>query len=705
MIDAIRSKDTEVPFDRNLQRLLVIIVAFNIMPHILTVPIWVTALCFGALVWKWLYLSRGLSLPKRRYLNSLAILAGFGIFVQYRTIIGQEPASSLLVVLASLKLVETNRYRDAMLVIFTGYFLLMAHLLDSQSLLSTVYMGVDVLLITALIFHAHKRDRRNSIRSFRPIMRLLTIAFPVWIFLFIAFPRFTTMFWNAKTLSASSGFSDKMNPGSIEKIIGDERTAFRVRFKDGALPSSQMLYWRGAILTVADGLQWQRLAAAHQDIFPESPDNASDNMSDSAGEKSVDYDVWLEPGFQKWLFELDFPKSIDAGDRMRLQEIHRTAGLTYEAGREILSRMFYHATSVNETREQVLRQHERATFLQVPKEIDAETSKLAADFKKSAEDPVDISDNILKWFHDQHFHYSSSPGALKAHTGAAQLSEFLFQKRLGFCEHYAAAYATLMRLAGIPARVVIGFQGGQVNEFGHYFLIRSVDAHAWTEIWIDNEKNLDQPSSRGHWTRVDPTSVIAPMRLVLGGDFNRIDPGLARGLSEDELRERIQTDSGKFNREFGSFWDALQMKWNAFLISYDFDYQVSLLGLLGFTHGLLTIMLLGLFGGLFIFAIGIFWVLRRRALTEDPALMEWRRFCRTLQKDGIERGVNEGPLNFSKRAAHLRPDRAGEIAQIAQTYMSLRYGLSEEFDRNEFQKFRQSVRGFSIKPSSRETSS
>jgi protein-glutamine gamma-glutamyltransferase len=701
MIEPTRPMETEAPFDRSLQRLLVIIVAFNIMPHILTVPIWVTAFCFGAFAWKWLYLSRGLSLPKRRYLNSLAIFAGLGIFVQYQTIIGQEPASSLLVVLASLKLLETNRYRDAMLVIFTGYFLLMAHLLNSQSLLSTIYMGVDVLLITALIFHAHKRDRRNSIRSFRPIMRLLTIALPVWIFLFIAFPRFTTLFWNTKTLSASSGFSDKMNPGSIEKIIGDERTAFRVRFKDGDLPSSQMLYWRGAILTVADGLQWQRLATAHQDIFPQSPANSPGN----AGEKSVDYDIWLEPGFQKWLFELDFPKSVDAGDRMRLQEIHRTAGLTYEAGREILSRIFYHATSVNEAREQVLRQQERAAFLQVPKDIDSLTLKLAANLKNGTDDTVDISDNILKWFHDQHFHYSPSPGALKAHTGAAQLSEFLFQKRLGFCEHYAAAYATLMRLAGIPARVVIGFQGGQVNEFGHYFLIRSLDAHAWTEIWIDDEKNLDQARSRGHWMRVDPTAVIAPMRLILGGDFNRIDPGLARGLSEDELRERIQTDSGKFNRELGSFWDALQMKWNAFLISYDFDYQVSLLGLLGFTHGLLAIMLLGLFGGLFIFAIGMFWFLRRRALIEDPALMEWRRFCRTLQKAGIERGPNEGPLNFSERAAHLRPDRAGEIARIAQTYMSLRYGLSEEFDRNEFQKFRQSVRGFSIKSSSRETSS
>ena len=689
--------EKEPALDSELQRLLAIIVAFNILPHIATVPIWLTFLSLGAIGWKLLYLKRGMTLPNRVYLNTIAALASIGVYIQYQTLLGQEPASALLVVLASLKLLETNRYRDAMLVIFTGYFLLMAHLLESQSLLSTIYMGIDVLLITSLIFHAHKRDRRKSIRSFRPVMRLLTIALPVWIFLFIAFPRFTTIFWNSQAVSTSSGFSDKMDPGSIDKIVSDDRPAFRVRFQTADVPSSQMLYWRGAILSISDGLQWKRLDSARQDIL-------SKNSGD-LDEKIVDYDVWLEPGFQKWLFELDFPKSLDAGDRMHIQEIHRGAGFTYEAGREISSRIYYHATSVNAAREQILRRHERETFLQLPEGIDQQTVNLANELKTGSSNPLTISENVLKWFRDQNFHYSASPGSLKARAGGKQLSEFLFQKKLGFCEHYAAAYATLMRLAGIPARVVIGFQGGQANDFGHYLLVRSLDAHAWTEIWIDESTMADKNRTVGHWTRVDPTEVIAPMRLVLGGDFNRIDPGLARGLSEDELRERLQSDSGKFNRELSSIWDAMQMKWNAFLIGYDFDYQVSLLGLLGITRGALAIMIGGIITGLVLFALVMFWFLRRRALVEDPALIEWRRFCRTLQKAGIERAANEGPLDFSARAAGLRPEHASDIVLIAQRYMTLRYGVSEEVQKNEFQKFRQSVRGFSIKASSRETSS
>ena len=185
-------QQVERPWDKNLQLLLVAIVAVNAAPFILEIPVWTTLITACFLTWKILYLIRGVARPQRAVVWLISFASSIGIFITYGTILGQEAASALLVILASTKVLETNRYRDAMIVIFTSYFLLMAHLLNSQSLLTTIFMAVDVMLITALMFQAHRRDRRTSVRAFRPVMKLLGLAIPVWILLFVAFPRFST---------------------------------------------------------------------------------------------------------------------------------------------------------------------------------------------------------------------------------------------------------------------------------------------------------------------------------------------------------------------------------------------------------------------------------------------------------------------------------------------------------------------------------
>jgi protein-glutamine gamma-glutamyltransferase len=675
----------EKPWDKNLQLLLALIVAFNVAPHVIHVPAWITALALVCFSWKYLYLSQGVPLPQRWLLAVAAVVASAGCFIHYGTILGHQAASGLLVCLASLKLLETNRYRDAMLVIFTSFFLLMAHLLESQSLLSTVFMSLDVLLITTLMFHIHKRDRRQSVRSLRPAMRMLGLALPVWILLFFVFPRFTSVFWDAPQLEAGTGFGDDLNPGSIDRLIENEAPAFRAAFQAGRLPSPESLYWRGAILSVSEGLRWNRVSrpgSRNSEILPASEDEPSQQTT---------YDVWLEPGFQKWLFVLEYVNGFQAGDWVKTHRIQQQQGFVFEAGREIRTRLPYSATASREAPLQRLSEPERRLFLQLPAGLDDRTIALAQSLAGPNAKAEQLSRRLLDWFDENGFRYTREPGALKAKTGVNQLSEFLFETRRGFCEHFAGTYATLMRAMGVPARVVVGFQGGQYNELGDYLLVRHLDAHAWAEIWV---KSSDSDPLQGRWKRVDPTETVAPLRIQLGGEYNRLDSeALALGLSGADLRRGMNSRLGRIFSQGALAWDAIQMKWNAFLLSYDFEYQMQLLNSLGLKTASGVILVVILISLLAAIGFGLVFALRFRARKPDPVLAEWRRFCRALEKGGVVREETEGPLAFGQRAALAQPRNAAVIREVVDLYINLRFSrLDTHSSRQLAQKFKKAVR-------------
>lgn len=687
----------EKPWDKNLQLLLVLIVGFNTLPHMTEIPFWVTAITFFCLGWKMLYLFRGFPLPQRRLLWSGSVLVGVGVFVQYGTILGQEAASALLVFLASSKLLETNRYRDAMLVIFTSYFLLMAHLLNSQSLLSTLFMAVDVLLITSLMFQIHKRDRRRSIRSFRPAMRMLTIALPVWIFLFVAFPRFSAglMKFNKQTAPAT-GFSDDLNPGSIERLIESEEPAFRVNFAGGRMLPPDLLYWRGSVLSEGYGLKWQPLQ--NKRIGPDK------TLPSYKSQRKTTYEVWLEPHFKNWLFVLDFPIDVIDHGRLKFHQVSRKNGLIFETRHEIKSRIVYSGVSSLQSPRQELSEAELALFSAVPENLPQRITDLARKLKENSSTITQVSSlemkmsqSVLNWFDEEDFRYTRSPGSLSSSDGVQQLDEFLFERKRGFCEHFAASYASLMRVMGVPSRVMVGFQGGQVNALGDYLIVRNLDAHAWAEIWLADEPG----SNQGQWVRVDPTSTIAPMRIQLGGDYYRLDSDLiASGLTQDEIRRGLDRGLTRFYREFSMVWDTAQMRWNQFLLRYDFDYQRSLLEKLG----LKNVSRLAVFGwviiGVLIFIGALHFTLRKKAHSEDPLTRTWRRFCRALERSGITRQENEGPLSFSRRAAQKLPALQDEILEIADTFIDLRYGPPTSDTNKRTRKLTQSVRRFSRRSNS-----
>ena len=671
----------EKPWDKNLQLLLASIVGFNVLPHIWTVPIWVTVMALCCVAWKFLYLTRGVQFPKRWILWSAAVLATAGIAATYYNSFSQETSSALLVIMASLKLLETNRYRDAMLVIFTSYFLLMSYLLESQSLPTTVFMVVDVFLITALMYQVHRRDGKSGPRSFRPVLRQLALLVPMWIFLFIAFPRFSTGLWNLRAPQNGTGFSDELNPGAINRLVDSDEIAFRADFKDGNL-SPASLYWRGAILTEGHGLKWTKSK------IPFAPDlmlSASEEKNPAT--RIVSYEVFLEPGMGNWLFAIDVPNSISSSDSLFLQQIRKRPGFIYQTVRPVVSRVAYRLTSRLSPPTQVLSHSNQLQTLRIPENLSPKIKELAKALYAAAQtDPrytqfktpeEKALHETMLWFADRKFRYSKTPGALLSNDGAEQLEEFLFKTKVGFCEHYSAAFATLMRAMGIPARVVVGFQGGSHNEFGDYYLVRKMDAHAWAEIWIGDSGSPSLKESHGRWQRVDPTETIAPLRLQLGGEFYRMDPNtFSLGTTGEAIRQRLHKGIAGFIRKSQAAWDALQMQWNAFLLLYDLDFQMQLLARLGITDAAPYLLLVILATGAVLFAGAMNWTLRRRAQRKDPVLEEWRYFCRALERRGIQRQPNEGPMAFAQRASAVLPKAETQIRQVANVFANLRYGSS-----------------------------
>lgn len=680
------------PWNRRLQILLTVIIAFNFLPHMFVAPLWVICFGFGCVVWKGLYLLRGIRLPKRSLLSLGAVIGAGCVLLSIPLPFNQRAASAMLVIFSGCKLLEANQYRDAMLIIFSSYFLLFIYLLNSASLGATIYMGIDLYLITLLLFQFHTREEKISRAFFRPSWRLLLLALPMCLFLFFAFPRFSMGNWNLKDSSADVGFADKLDPGSTGRLINSAKTAFRVQFVSGDQPAPINLYWRGAILTDTDGFRWTK-----DDSADTEPDATTLN---DGGQRSVGYEVWLEGGTHRAIFTLDYSNALSSKDELFLEQLNSRPGFTYESIKPIISRVTYSARSSLLSPFQILAKNSEEKYLNLPDNTKIDVKKLALELKGQAEDRYGKSmaaaedryaRQVVDWMVESKFRYSRSPEALGSKFGPDQLSEFLFKKRRGFCEHFAASFAVLMRLMGVPARVVVGYQGGVQNEVGHYWVVRQMDAHAWTEIW---RKEPNDPN-QGHWVRVDPTERIAPLRLQLGGDFYSVDAtALAEGLTQEEIQTMMHSGLSGMFRKVQNTWDVMQVKWNMFLVNYDFDFQTKILKKLGLGN-LRMAELAGIaVAGIVIFVLTVIWRLKRKSNRQDSVIRAWRKFCMTLEKSGLAKKSNEGPYDFAIRAMRERPTKSAEIQYIVTSFIEIRYGQYPTSSKR--RRFRRLARHFSL---------
>jgi transglutaminase-like putative cysteine protease len=614
--------------------------ALVVLPHAGRVPVWSTALFVALALWRLAQWAGRAQAPGRVVRLGLGLAVVAGVYASYGGIFGRNPGVALLVAFSGLKLLETRDRRDAFVGVLLGYFLVVTHLLYAQSIPTGLYLTVALTVLTGtLVGLSVPAGSLPGRRQLGLAGALLLQASPLAVALFLLFPRLPGPLWTlpADAHSARSGLDDTMSPGIISQLGLSDEVAFRVRFA-GEPPARAALYWRGPVLWTTDGRVW----------------SAGEGGQDPAGQVVTDaapirYSVTLEPHGRRWLYLLDLPVESPPGSRVQ-------GDLQVLAATPVRQRLRYEAASATRYWLPGISERQRRQALDLPPARHPKAGALAREWAATGASPEERVGKALTLFRDQPFVYSLNPPLMLDDP----VDEFLFGARKGFCEHYAAAFVVLMRAAGVPARVVTGYQGGETNPLDGYLVVRQRDAHAWAEVWLED---------RG-WVRVDPTAAVSPARVERG--FNAALPEAVAPLGGFVLDE----DSGVYRLLRGArhSWDAANNWWNQWVLGYEQRRQRELLARVGIDPGdwrrLGTALALLTGVPLLVLALAL---RLRRGRRVDPARRLYDRFCRTLARRGVVRAPQEPPLAFARRAAHAIPREAGAIEAFVADYVALRY--------------------------------
>jgi len=610
---------------------------FSIAPHFRNLPLWVSGIVVFALGWRILQnFNRAPALPKW-ILALLVVIGGISVFAEYWTVVGRDAGLALLTVMTSFKFLESRSHRDLLILIFLCYFLIATHFLFSQSILTAVLMLITLIVITTTLITINQRDDRVSIVSrFKISGRLVAMSIPLMLILFVLVPRIPGPLWGIpnEQRGGITGLSDSMSPGKISNLIRSNEVAFRVDFKAEVPPQSK-LYWRGPVMAMFNGRRWYR-----------SKRHIINRFNLTAFEDEVEYTVTLEPNGEHWLLALDIPthmpeKSFLTSDyqlisKKEINDLRRysmKSRLAYQVGLE-----------------------ESTDYLQLTRNFPAEnnprTIALGQELALRYENPQDIVQHALTMFRDQNFVYTLKPPILLDN----EVDRFLFDSKRGFCENFAGSFALLMRTAGIPARIVTGYQGGEYNQVGNYLIVRQSDAHAWTEVWYRDKG----------WVRVDPTAAVSP---------DRIELGLDEALADEAQNFRIRSGNPLFgNLLFG--WDNLQHGWNDWVLNYDERKQSDFLRNLevgiddwGDMVFALIVMLLSVTGGYWL----ISWIGERPGKPEDYEIY-LNQLLKKLKKFGLEKRPSEDTRAFLQRVESSDLSQTGQISKIIDLYNLVKYG-------------------------------
>ncbi len=623
-------------------------------PHSPRLPWWLNLIALILIAWR-VYL--GLSeraLPKK-WLLALFVVGGlFGVYFTYRTIFGRDSGVALLVLFLSLKLLELNNERDAMVLVLLTYFLALTNFFYSQTLPTAGLMLVSVLVNTASLVHfaAPGRALRANLKTAGV---LLAQAAPVMLILFFLFPRVQGPLWGLPqdAYSGVTGLSDSMSPGLISRLSQSDAIAFRVKFQKDAPPMRQ-LYWRGPVFWHFDGRTWRP-----GEFRPFG------QLKFEASGAPYDYEVTLEPHNHNWLFALELaaklpPDANVTSDYMLISRTPVRARMRYDM-RSYTSFAIRGADEADEIRR----------GLQLPRGFNPKARELAQSWAASINSDAAIAQKALSYFREQGFVYTLEPPLL----GRDSVDEFLFGSKQGFCEHYASSFAFLLRAAGVPARVVTGYQGGDINPVDGYMIVRQSDAHAWAEVWLNG---------RG-WVRFDPTAAASPVR---------VESGVAAAVPATDPLPLMARTTLIWLRGVRYNLDALANKWNQLVLSYNPERQREFLARVGMSEPSWESMAMTLFWGVGgVLALLTAWLLRR-IRTTDPVQRLWLRFCAKLGKKGSPRSAHEGPADFVARTAERYPGEAERIRAIGERYIALRYG--ELADPRVLAELRMLVREFSV---------
>ena len=638
-----RPRYTIVPTDRLLWTAGVVVGAS--LPHWPSLPLWVPLLLGLCILWRLAAKLPRWPLPNRTLRILFAFVAFIGVLLEYGTINGVAAGSALLIVMVALKFLEAHSQRDQIVLVILAYFLVFASLLSERSIVVAAYLLAFVWITTAgLLQMGRHKTLLPSWPTAKFAARLLLQSVPIMLVLFVLFPRLPGPLWAlpGSTSSGATGLADTMSPGDITNLGLSDEIAFRVQFLTPP-PRASELYWRGPVLSQFNGRTWFRRPGMGRQVI---------NTLEVGGDPT-EYRVMLEPNRRNWLFAIDMPQSWTRIGRLNIA-MNSDHQLQVIGLPGTLNRIDYAVTSYTSyLAKEPLTGAEQAWYTQLPEGSNPRTRALASEWLADDPSPETIIERALDVFRGPDFFYTLTPPALGLHTA----DEFIFETREGFCEHYASAFAIMLRAAGVPARVVTGYQGAELNSFGDYYVVRQMDAHAWTEVWT---------SERG-WVRVDPVAAVAPERISLG-------------ITRSSAREALGTgvlSRLPWMRQALFLWDTVNVRWNEWVIGYGPQLQRSLLQYFGFARpnwrSLVTVAVFAtavLLGALTLY---LGWTSRRQR-RGDRAARSFARFTRKLERARMRpQLLGEGPQAYARHAAPTLPRAAAEIDAIVGSYLRARY--------------------------------
>jgi len=603
-------------------------------PHLPRLPWWIALLVVGLLGWRAWVVQRSISLPRRWLILGLAFTTLAMVYLHYKTLFGRDAGVALLVIFLALKLLEMRSLRDVTVVVLLAYFLALTNFFYSQTILTGAMMTVTlVVLTTALVgFNAPRRRVRDNLKTAGV---LLVQGLPVMLILFLLFPRVQGPLWGLPqdAYAGMTGLSDSMTPGNISSLSQSDAIAFRARF-EGEPPPRGRLYWRGPVFWDFDGRTWRAGLGPSSQPYRFEPEGVP-----------VQYEMTVEPHNRQWLFALDLAGQMPPN-------AYGTSDYQLLSRQPVRSRLRYSMHSFLEYRATAGASPAELDYARrLPPEVNPRARELAFRWRSESRREDDVVLRAVDHFRNAGMRYTLTPPLL----GTDSVDDLLFVTKAGFCEHFASAFVFLMRAAGVPARVVTGYQGGELNPVDQFVVVRQSDAHAWAEVWLP---------SRG-WVRVDPTAAVVPMR---------VESGLAAAVPDTEPLPLLVRVDASWLRQVRFSWEALANRWNQWVLGYNPERQREFLHRLGMPSPDWQKMATTLFwavGGI-VTLIALF-VLRRR-LSKDPVQRTWLAFCAKLARAGTQRHPSEGPAAFAERAGRAHPARAGVVEAIAKLYADLRYG-------------------------------
>lgn len=670
--------------------LLMMAQALAVIPHLSHLPFWVVAVWLAVCCWRVQIFRGRWGFPVSIFKVAAVILCFSGVYVGYGKIYGLEPMVGVLIAAFVLKLLEMKQRRDTIIVVFLGYFVIATQFLFFTTLNSTLYGLLCLLLMTAALIALHQTSENGRLRGTLGRAGVMVLqSVPLMLVLFFVVPKMGSL-WALPSLdnSAQTGVSDTMSPGDFSRLSQSREVAFRVSF-EGEKPPQDSLYWRGLVLSYFDGRTWHQSSRTQQESgqgydgsvhwYGRSKPQWLSTIEPKGD--TLRYQVTIEPTQQMWLYSLRTPIDIDttmvgAGRR---PPIGLTRDYRLVASAPIAQRRLYHVDSGLDYRLEANGLNPKALqqATQLPSNSNPESVRRARLwYMAGGSDTNAYIDRLLALFNQQ-FTYTLQPPVLGTHS----VDEFLWQSKAGFCEHFASSFVFMLRAVGIPARVVVGYQGGELNTLDDYVMVRQMDAHAWAEVWLPEQG----------WVRFDPTASVAPQRIELGLDSS-LSESDNQLLSSTTLLDNYRSIA--WVNQLRLRWDSLNYSWQSWVLGFDRKDQLSFLAnWLGEVKPLrIAILLLGV-GSITIFCIWLWhwWCMRPEPLT--PCDKYYRRFLRKLQRLGYQRHTGEAPHDFAQRIAKKRPDLAAQIFSITELYVQGMYAQNDQAE----QPLAQKVNRFSPK--------